>query len=91
MTTPRCIQPSKYAAALIRSSTKAPIGTTAPCRTAFARIGVRRLGNNVGNSACRAVPSVCDSLEAGKVGVIRDCTTRRWPDVGSEAVGEDGR
>ena len=67
------------------------MGTTAPCSTALARIGVLRLGNNVGNNAFRAVPSVCVSRELGKMGVTSDCTTRKWPDVGSAAVGEEGR
>lgn len=67
------------------------MGTVAPCKTAFARIGVLRLGNRVGNKECSAVPSVCDSRELGRLGVTRDWTTRRCPDVGSEAVGDDGR
>lgn len=67
------------------------MGTTAPCNTAFARIGVLRLGKRVGSKVCRAVPRVCVSRELGKVGVMRDCTTRKCPDVGSDAVGDEGK
>lgn len=61
MTTPTCNHPSAYAApCIINVSNCAPIGTTAPCRTGFARIGVRRLGNRAGSRACRAMPRVCE-------------------------------
>lgn len=75
----------------MRSSTEAPKGTTAPCSTAFARIGVLRLGKSEGNNVCRAVPRVCASRELGWPGVTRDWTTRKCPDVGSDAVGDEGR
>ncbi len=91
MTTPRCTQPSKYAAVRIKSSTDAPIGTTAPCRTAFACMGVLLLGNSVGNSACNTVPKLCTSRDPVEVGATSDCTTLKWPDVGSAVVGEEGR
>ncbi len=71
ITTPTCNHPSAYDAPWItNSSNSAPIGTTAPCRTGLARIGVRRLGNRAGSKACSAAPSVCE-------GVIGDWTTRR--------------
>ena len=75
----------------MRSSTLALIGTTAPWRTALARIGVLRLGKSAGSKLCNIVPIVCGSREPCRLGVTSDCTTRRWPDVGSDAVGDEGR
>lgn len=49
MTTTICKNPSANAAALISSSTGAPIGTTAPCNTGVANTGFLLLGNTVGN------------------------------------------
>lgn len=57
----------------------------------FASIGVLRLGNNVGSKKCNTVPRVWGSRELDKFGVTNDWTTRRWPDVGSEAAGDEGR
>ena len=67
------------------------MGTTIPCNTGFARIGVLLLGNSAGRTVCNAVPRVCGSRVPGVVGVISDCTTRRWLDVGSDADGAEGR
>lgn len=91
MTKPTCSHPSRYATSLKSPSTCALIGTTTPCRTGRARIGVLRLGNKVGRRACIAVPSVCGSFVPCKKGEMSDWTTRKWPVDGSEADGEEGR
>ena len=54
-------------------------------------MGIRRLGNNVGNSACSAAPMLWGSRVPANAGVTNDWTTRKWPDVGSDADGEDGK
>lgn len=67
------------------------MGTTLPCSTGFASIGVLRLGKSAGSVVCSAVPRVCGSRVPDADGVTNACTTRKWPDVGSEAQGEEGR
>jgi hypothetical protein len=54
-----CSHPSRYAVARTSSSTLALSGNTAPCNTACASSGLRRLGNSVGNIWFSAVPMVC--------------------------------
>ena len=58
ITTTICKNPSVNAAALMRSSTGALMGTTAPCNTGAAKTGFLLLGNTVGRIWFRAVPRV---------------------------------
>jgi hypothetical protein len=105
ITTAICSQPSRYAVARTNSSTLALNGRTAPCNTAWARSGLRLLGNNVGKIAFNAVPMVCgcpshvssivrdttqlDSLEE-RFGVTSLCTTLKLPGAVSSCTPSEG-
>jgi hypothetical protein len=54
-----CSHPSGYAAVRSSSSMFTLRGSTAPCRTGWANIGVRLLGNRLGIIEWSAVPTVC--------------------------------
>jgi hypothetical protein len=86
ITTAICNHPSRYALARTNSSTLAPSGNTAPCRTACASNALRRLGNKLGRMAFSAVPTVCGCRDDAST-LTKLCTTRRLPgSVSSDAA-----
>jgi hypothetical protein len=56
------IHPSPYAALRATSSRGAVIGSTTPCKTGFAKTGIRRLGKRFGSRVWRADPTVCSCI-----------------------------